>query len=234
MTNSKLSFRPIRSYVLRQGRMSDAQLGAHRHYWSEFGLDLTATPFDFDHLFNRQAQRILEIGFGMGDSLIALAKNFPEADFIGIEVHPPGVGRCLLQAKLNNLSNLKLFNKDAVQVLEHCIPDQSLDKVLLLFPDPWPKKKHHKRRLVQPDFVALVAKKLKIGGQFHLATDWQPYADHMLSVLEASVLQNQFPKQQFAPSQFERITTKFETRGLKLGHQIWDLVYIRVSAANNA
>jgi tRNA (guanine-N7-)-methyltransferase len=171
----------------------------------------------------------LEIGFGMGDSLIAQAKAHPEIDFIGIEVHPPGIGKVRANAKIYQLTNLKIFAFDAVQVLDWCVPDESIDKILLLFPDPWPKKKHHKRRILQPSFAAKIAQKLKKGGQFHLATDWQDYADQMLAVLDALPnFENYFGKSHFAPSTFERILTKFEKRGQKLGHQIWDLVYTRL------
>ncbi len=174
-------------------------------------------------------QRVLEIGFGMGDSLIAMAVKSPEIDFIGIEVHQPGIGRCLTQANHFQLTNLKIFAEDAIGVLEGCIANHSLDKVCLFFPDPWPKTKHHKRRIVQNSFVSLVAQKLKVGGQFHMATDWKDYADHMLAVLEKSpAFANQFGPGQVAPSQFERPSTKFEMRGQKLGHQIWDLVYKRL------
>ena len=222
--------RPIRSYVLRQGRSSKSQQQARNLYWPQFGLDLSdyAKPINWEQVFHRQATRVLEIGFGMGDSLIALANQNPQWDFIGIEVHPPGVGRCLVQAKLHELTNLKIFQEDAILVLENVIPDASLDKVLLYFPDPWPKTKHHKRRIVQSNFVNLVAQKLKQKGNFHLATDWQEYADHMLAILEdCPAYENAFGKANFAPTQYMRPVTKFETRGKKLGHGIWDLVFTR-------
>ncbi len=226
MTLDLKSPRPIRSFVLRQGRSSKSQQSARALYWAQFGLDLSERPYDWGSVFQRDAKRVLEIGFGMGDSLIALAKDNPECDYLGIEVHPPGVGRCLVQANAQGLTNLKLFSEDAILVLTQSVPDQSLDKVLLFFPDPWPKTKHHKRRIVQRDFVELVAQKLKAGGTFHLATDWQPYADHMLTILEScTVVENCFGKGNFAPQQFQRPQTKFEARGLKLGHVIWDLVY---------
>lgn len=214
--------RTVRSYVLRQGRMTPGQTRAFA-YWSQYGLKVPHA-LDWSAIFGREAKRILEIGFGMGDALLTLAQSHPEYDFIGIEVHPPGVGRCLSHAKKFELTNLRVFSQDALLVLES-IPLASLDKVYLLFPDPWPKKRHHKRRIVNEHFVTLIAHRLKAHGQFHLATDWQPYADHMLSTLNASILlKNCFTD--FAP-QGMRPKTKFERRGEKLNHQIFDLVYER-------
>ncbi|MBS0286580.1 MAG: tRNA (guanosine(46)-N7)-methyltransferase TrmB [Proteobacteria bacterium] len=228
MTLTQKPPRPIRSYVVRQGRSSKSQQQARDLYWQQYGLNLSEGFCGWPAVFGRDAARVLEIGFGMGDTLITLAKAHPEMDFIGIEVHPPGVGRCLVQAQAHGLTNLKLYAEDALSVLEEAIPDGSLDKVLLYFPDPWPKKKHHKRRIVQSNFVNLVAQKLKPGGVFHMATDWQAYADHMLAILEACpALRNTFGKSTFAPSQYLRPLTKFEARGQKLGHDIWDLVYER-------
>ncbi|MGD9591424.1 MAG: tRNA (guanosine(46)-N7)-methyltransferase TrmB [Candidatus Berkiella sp.] len=226
MTLVNNSTRPIRSYVLRQGRSSKSQQTARELYWAQYGLDVLEGFFDWHTVFGRDAKRVLEIGFGMGDSLIALAKANPQTDYIGIEVHPPGVGRCLAQAHAMGLTNLKILSKDAVVVLQHAILDGSLDSILLYFPDPWPKTKHHKRRIVQSTFVNLVAQKLKPNGTFQLATDWQPYADHMLAILEPCPhFENAFGQGKFAPKQYQRPFTKFEARGLKLGHDIWDLVY---------
>ncbi|MFI4938544.1 MAG: tRNA (guanosine(46)-N7)-methyltransferase TrmB [Candidatus Berkiellales bacterium] len=219
--------RSIRSFVLRQGRITPAQQRAINDLWPQYGLTLPSSPswLHWDQIFGRDAPRVLEIGFGMGDPLVAQAKANPEIDFIGVEVHQPGVGHCLATAQKCEVKNLKVFCADAVEVFRH-IPPQSLDKVLLLFPDPWPKKKHHKRRLVQPDFVMLIAEKLKSHGLFHLATDWQPYAEHMLTVCEACpLLVNQFGVNHFAPTSLERLQTKFERRGEKLGHVIYDLVF---------
>lgn len=231
MTISEAILRPIRSYVLRQGRMTPSQRAALTDYWAQYGLTVTPDikPMVWQEIFGREAPCHLEIGFGMGNSLLAMAKAHPECDFIGIEVHQPGVGRCLAKAQDLKLTNLKIFADDALTVLERCVGSASLDKILLLFPDPWPKLKHHKRRIVQPAFAQLIAQKLKPQGRFQLATDWQPYADHMLTTLDACpVLMNDFGKGHFAPSGFERLTTKFELRGQKLGHSIWDLVYRRV------
>lgn len=229
MTNTDKLLRPIRSFVLRQGRMTLSQHEAISDGWSQFGVELSMTQdvFDWNKIFAREAPRVLEIGFGMGDSLITLAKQHPEMDFLGIEVHRPGIARTIANAKSQGLTNLKIFSEDAVEVLKAIHP-ASLDRVLLFFADPWPKKKHHKRRIVQAAFVETVAQKLKIQGQFRLATDWQDYADHMLAVLDKSpTLRNCFGEGQYAPSPFERPMTKFELRGQKLGHVIRDLVYER-------
>lgn len=230
MTDIAKIHRPIRSFVLRQGRMTPSQQEAIQEGWPRYGIALSEGQevFDWNKIFGREAPRVLEIGFGMGDSLIALAKQHPEMDFLGIEVHQPGVGRTLANAMSQELTNLKIFADDAIEVLKHVAP-ASLDRVLLLFADPWPKKKHHKRRIVQDAFVEMVAQKLKLHGQFRLATDWQDYADHMLAVLDKSTsFRNCFGQGQYAPSPFERPITKFEMRGQKLGHVIRDLIYERI------
>ncbi len=226
MTLAEKITRPVRSFVLRQGRMTPSQKQGLLQY-PQYGLTLPSAgeTFDWPSVFGRQAPRVLEIGFGMGDTLIALAKAHPEMDFVGIEVHQPGVGRCLLDAHINQLTNLKVLSVDVISAL-NAMPQGSFDKIYLLFPDPWPKARHHKRRIVQPQFVASLAQKLSPSGQFHLATDWQDYAFHMLCVLEScSLLQNQFGQGQFAPKEVRSFETKFEKRGKKLGHAIWDLVY---------
>lgn len=224
--------RAIRSYVLRQGRMTPAQKRGMTESWTRYGLTIPVENkgLDWCQIFGREAPTFLEIGFGMGESLLALASTHPEKNFIGIEVHQPGVGGCLWSAQKLGLENLRVFREDAKKVLQECIPDGSLDKIFLLFPDPWPKRKHHKRRLVQPDFVALIARKLKKGGIFHLATDWQPYAEQMITVLEACpALSNMFgPGNVAPPLTVARIETKFERRGQKLGYVISDLLYTRV------
>lgn len=222
---------PIRSYVLRQGRITPSQKVALEHYWPLYGLEtpVEVNYYCWDAIFERKAPVVLEIGFGMGDSLVELALNHPDLNFIGIEVHPPGVGRCLLQAHTLKLKNLKVFSGNALHVLEKAIPPNSLDKVLLLFPDPWPKTRHQKRRIVQKEFAAIIAEKLKLNGFFHLATDWREYADHMLAVLDdCPVFKNYFGKGQFSSDQFGRVTTKYQRRGEKRGHDISDLVYQRI------
>ncbi len=226
MTTLEKPRRAIRSYVLRQGRITPSQKEALSTAWDHYGLEINAKIYQWDEVFARKAPRILEIGFGMGDSLFTLAQSHPENDYIGIEVHAPGVGSLLAKAQAHCLTNLKVFASDAVEVLVKSVKDNSLDKVLLLFPDPWPKKKHHKRRIVQSEFVQLVADKLKPNGFFHLATDWQPYADHMLAVLDSCpAFANAFGKGNFAPPGYERSLTKFEQRGQRLGHAICDLVF---------
>jgi tRNA (guanine-N7-)-methyltransferase len=219
--------RPIRSFVRREGRMTPAQQRALQHLWPRFGLEPQGL-IDLDAWFGRRAPRTLEIGFGNGETLLALARAEPQSDFIGIEVHRPGVGRVLMELDKQGISNVRLLCMDAVEALEHHLPDAGLDRVLLFFPDPWPKKRHHKRRLVQPGFVELVARKLRPGGAFHLATDWQDYAEQMLAVLEASdSFENSAGRGQYAPRPGFRPVTRFERRGRRLGHGVRDLAFAR-------
>ena len=178
--------RTVRSFVQRAGRITRAQERALEALWPQWGVEFSAAPLDLDQLFGRKAPKVLEIGIGDGETLLALAAAHPECDFLGAEVHRPGIGHCLLGIESRGLANVRLVAHDAVEVLEHQLPDAVLDEVLLYFPDPWPKKRHHKRRIVQPAFVGLVARKLKPGGRFRLATDWAPYAQHMLDVLRQS------------------------------------------------
>lgn len=221
--------RRIRSFVLREGRLTKGQQHALENFWSDYGIDYQNAPLDLNQVFGRQAPRVLEIGFGMGKSLVAMAKTAPEHDFIGIEVHRPGVGACLSEAEANQVTNLKVFEHDAVEVLDHMIPEQSLDTVQLFFPDPWHKKRHHKRRIVQPDFVQALRTKLKIGGVFHMATDWQHYAEHMLEVmLAAEGFENLSSTNDYVERPEHRPLTKFEQRGQKLGHGVWDLMFKRL------
>ncbi len=216
--------RSIRSYVLRQGRVSDAQRRAIDELLPRFGVPYQRTPLDLDRLFGRGAPRILEIGFGMGETTAAIAQSHPENDYLGIEVHTPGVGALLKRIAELGLANLRIVQHDAVEVLEHMLAPASLDGVHLFFPDPWPKKRHHKRRLVQPAFVALLASCMKPGAYLHAATDWEDYAAQMLEVLRAEpALAN--PAAGFAARPATRPETKFEQRGLKLGHRVWDLVF---------
>ncbi len=220
--------RPIRSFVVRGGRMTDAQQRALGELWPRYGLDTTDEPLDLDACFGRHAPRTLEIGFGNGDHLAALAARHPGRDFVGIEVHRPGVGRLLLSCDAQGSHNVRAICRDALEVLEHALPAASFDEVLLLFPDPWHKKRHHKRRIVQPPFIALVAKVLVPGGRFHLATDWEPYAQDMLAQLNASAeFENLSPDGGYAPRDAARAPTRFERRGHRLGHGVWDLSYRR-------
>lgn len=220
--------RSIRSFVVRAGRMTAAQKKSLADGMPHFGLHIEDGLLDQGAVFGRQAPLTLEIGFGMGHSLMENARLHPARDFIGIEVHPPGVGKLLALVAEHGLRNIRIYQHDAIAVLAHCIADASLDCLQLFFPDPWPKKKHHKRRLVQPDFAERVRSKLAIGGRLHMATDWQPYAEHMLAVMEAAPgFRNASGPGQYAPRPADRPHTKFERRGERLGHGVWDLIYIR-------
>lgn len=223
------SFRPIRSFVLRQGRMTKGQQTAVMALSSLYCLSATESFGNGKQVFGDLVGSLtLEVGFGMGHSLLVMAQENPEQSFVGVEVHAPGVGRVLQQIKECNIQNLRLYQADIVPLLETVFVAETFDRVLLFFPDPWPKKRHHKRRLVQPDWIIQIARVLKRGGLFHLATDVENYAQHMQQVLEASDLfQNAYGPGQFAPSNL-RPSTKFEIRGLKLGQRAWDLVYLRV------
>jgi tRNA (guanine-N7-)-methyltransferase len=220
--------RRIRSFVLRQGRITSAQQRAFDAHWQRYGLDFTGAPRDFAAAFGRAAPRVLEIGFGNGEQLVHAAQAEPERDFIGVEVHRPGVGRLLNSLASANVDNVRIFHHDAVAVLEHEIAPRSLAEVRIYFPDPWPKKRHQKRRLIQPDFVALLASRVAPGGCLHLATDWADYAEHMQSVLDSAPGWRRHALHAASASRPAwRIDTHFERRGLRLGHGVWDLVYER-------
>jgi tRNA (guanine-N7-)-methyltransferase len=218
--------RTVRSFVTRAGRLTVAQERALVELWPKFGVDFESRPQDLDALFGRRARRIMEIGFGNGDHLATLAQAHPECDYLGVEVHRPGVGHLLLVIERHELTNLRIVCHDAVEVLEQQIPLRSLDEIIILFPDPWPKKRHHKRRLIQAPFVALLVERLKTGGLLRLATDWQAYAEQMLEVLDAAPrLQNLAAPERFMPRAGQRAQTRFELRGERLGHAVWDLAY---------
>jgi tRNA (guanine-N7-)-methyltransferase len=220
--------RSIRSFVTRAGRITEAQQRALEESWPAFGVEFDGQPLDLDKLFGRRARRVVEIGFGNGENLAALAAAHPDTDYLGIEVHRAGVGRLMLAAETERLTNVRISCHDAVEVLEHQLPPQSLDEILILFPDPWHKKRHHKRRLIQPPFVALATSRLKPGGLLRLATDWEPYAIQMLEVLSASAaLSNLAADGGYVEKPTERITTRFEKRGQRLGHGVWDLAFRR-------
>ena len=220
--------RSIRSFVTRAGRITEAQQRALDESWPKFGVEFDGKPLDLETLFGRSAPRVVEIGFGNGENLAALATAHPERDYLGIEVHRAGVGRLMLAAETGQLSNLRISCHDAVEVLEHQMPPGSLDELLILFPDPWHKKRHHKRRLIQPPFVALAASRMKAGGVLRLATDWEPYAVQMLEVMDASeAFANTSAEGGYIEKTAERITTRFEKRGQRLGHGVWDLAYRR-------
>ena len=208
--------------------MTRAQQRAWQDLWPKYGAEPAGSPLDLDALFGRRARRIVEIGFGNGETLVALAAARPDHDFLGIEVHKPGVGHLLLRCESLSIGNLRIVCRDAVDVFaEQLLPD-SLDEVLLYFPDPWPKKRHHKRRIVQDAFVALVANRLRSGGVFRLATDWQPYADSMLETLtRCTRLRNESPGGTWVTRPASRPPTRFELRGQRLGHAVWDLAFRR-------
>ncbi|OGA36980.1 MAG: tRNA (guanosine(46)-N7)-methyltransferase TrmB [Betaproteobacteria bacterium RIFCSPLOWO2_12_FULL_64_23] len=215
---------PIRSFVLRQGRVSNAQRRAVATLLSVYGIAYAPGVLDFEQLFGRRAPTILEIGFGMGETTARIAQAHPENNYLGIEVHTPGVGSLLKRIAEDGLANLRLVQHDAVEVLEHMIAPAALAGAHVFFPDPWPKKRHHKRRLIQPGFVALLASRLAPGAYLHAATDWQEYAEQILAVFAAEpALANTAPG--FAPRPDYRPQTKFESRGLKLGHGVWDIIF---------
>ncbi|MGY0505136.1 tRNA (guanosine(46)-N7)-methyltransferase TrmB [Luteimonas sp. e5] len=220
--------RRIRSFVLRQGRFTEAQQRAFDALWPRFGLDYHGTPRDFDLVFGRHAPRVMEIGFGNGEALRFAAARDPARDHLGIEVHAPGVGRLLNALDADGLGNVRLYHHDAVEVLENEIADAALDEVRIFFPDPWHKKRHHKRRLLNPGFAALLARKLKPGGLLHLTTDWADYAEQMWDVLDATAgLVNRAGPRGHEPRPLWRPQTHFETRGQRLGHGVWDMIYVK-------
>jgi tRNA (guanine-N7-)-methyltransferase len=220
--------RSIRSFVTRAGRITEAQQRALEVLWPKYGLAYEPHLLDLDAIFGRRTHRALEIGFGNGENLAATATAHPDRDYIGIEVHRAGVGRLLLAVEELRLPNVRVICHDAVEVLERQIPSQSLDELLILFPDPWPKKRHHKRRLIQAPFVQLATERLKSGGLIRLATDWQPYAQEMLVTLSAHPqLRNLAADGTFIPRPAGRIATRFEKRGERLGHEVWDLAFSR-------
>lgn len=219
--------RAIRSFVTRAGRITSAQERALETLWPKYGLEPQGL-LDLDGVFGRAAPRTVEVGFGNGENLLALAAAHPQRDYLGIEVHRPGVGRVLLALETHSLSNVRVICHDAVEVLEGYLPPASLEEILVLFPDPWPKKRHHKRRLIQGPFVGLLAERLAPGGIVHLATDWAPYAEEMLAVLSAETrLRNLSPRGTFVVRPEERRATRFERRGERLGHGVWDLSFAR-------
>jgi tRNA (guanine-N7-)-methyltransferase len=222
-----LNQRHIRSFVVRAGRMGTGQKRALQTLGPRYVLPFMSAPLNAPQVFGRTAPLVVEIGFGMGQATAAIAQAQPESDFIGIEVHPPGVGALLERIVAQDLHNLRLIQHDAVEVLQSMLEPNSLAAVHVFFPDPWHKKRHHKRRLIQTEFVALLASKLQAGGLLHCATDWEAYADHMLQVLSAEPrLRN--TASGFAPRPDHRPLTKFEARGLKLGHGVWDLLFTKL------
>ena len=224
--NTKLKNRPIRSFVLRQGRVSPGQQRAVNTLLPRFGIPYVVQPLDLDQAFGRSAPKILEIGFGMGDSTAVIAQVHPENDYLALEVHTPGVGNLLKLIDSQRISNIRIMQHDAVEVLRDMIGDATLDGVHIFFPDPWHKARHNKRRLIQSPFITKLVQKLKHGGYIHVATDWQDYAEQVLAVLSAEPsLAN--TAADYAPRPEYRPLTKFEQRGIRLGHGVWDLVFQR-------
>jgi len=227
-SNKELMFkRRIRTFVKREGRFTDAQKQAFDRSWSRFGVDFKDELLNLARVFERNHATILEVGFGNGDSLATMAKNNPELNYFGIEVHRPGVGQLLKQIEFEDIENIRVSTHDAIEVITKQIPDNSLAGVQLFFADPWPKKRHHKRRIVQTAFMTLLAKKLEVNGFVHLATDWAHYADHMLEVMLNHPDYTNTAAKDFIPRPESRPLTKFEQRGLKLGHDIFDLMFIK-------
>lgn len=225
--SEEIQHRPVRSFVLRAGRLGTGQQKAIEELGPRFVLPYRPEPLDLDATFGREARRVLEIGFGMGLATAQIAGDHPDTDYLGVEVHTPGVGALLKLIGEQRLGNLRIIQHDAVEVLRHMIPAAGLDGIHVFFPDPWHKKRHHKRRLIQPAFAELLASRLKTGGYLHLATDWRDYAEQMLTVLAADPrLRN--TAEGYAPRPDYRPLTKFEQRGLRLGHGVWDLVFLRV------
>jgi len=221
-----IEHRPIRSFVLRQGRVSNAQQRSYETLLPVFGIPYAESPLDLTQAFGRESPKILEIGFGMGESTAHIARHHPENDYLCVEVHTPGVGSLLKQIEELGLKNIRIIQHDAVEVLKNMLPADSLDGVHIFFPDPWHKKRHNKRRLIQPPLVSLLCDRLKSGAYVHVATDWQDYAEQVLEVLSNEPrLENTV--QSFAPRPDYRPLTKFEQRGLRLGHGVWDIVFKR-------
>jgi tRNA (guanine-N7-)-methyltransferase len=225
--NENLPHRRIRSFVLRQGRLTKGQERALETDWPKYGIDYTENLLDLNEDFRRKdSKKILEIGFGMGDATAQIARTLPDADFLAVEVHTPGIGSLLKHMEELALTNIRIIQHDAVDVIQNMLADASLDGVHIFFPDPWHKKRHHKRRLIQTEFIKLLCAKLKSGGYLHVATDWQEYAEWVLEVLNAEPQLKNTAKD-YAEKPNYRPLTKFETRGIKLGHGVWDLVFIR-------
>jgi tRNA (guanine-N7-)-methyltransferase len=221
--------RTIRSFVRRTGRLTPSQKKALVELWPTYGLEFTSSPTKFDSIFSVRRPVVLEIGFGNGETLVEQALQDSDRNFLGVEVHDPGVGHCLLKAQAAGIVNLRLINHDAIDVLRQQIPEASLARVNLYFPDPWPKKRHHKRRIVQPEFIELVATRLVSGGTLNIATDWANYAEHIDEIISHSVRFKCTQRRKHDGDQpLDRPRTKFERRGLRKGHQIWDWCFKKI------
>lgn len=223
-----IGWRKVRSFVRRGGRLTSAQQHALDELMPKYGLTPVGACFNFDSAFSKPGPVYLEVGFGNGESLFQMAQSHPERNYLGVEIHRPGIGRLLRLLDQNGVENVRVISGDAKEVLADFVSEGSLDGIYLFFPDPWQKKRHHKRRLVQSDFVHMVQRSLKFGGVFHMATDWQDYAEHMMTIMESSPgFVNLAGKSQFSKRPEYRPITKFERRGERLGHGVWDLIYIR-------
>lgn len=231
-TQFATSIRPIRSYVLRQGRVSNAQRRAREMLMPKYGIPFQEVRLDLELVFGRAAPKIVEIGFGMGETTATIAAAHPQNDYLGIEVHSPGIGSLLKCIEERSIRNVRVIQHDAVEVFARMIPPDSLAGVHIFFPDPWPKNRHHKRRLIQSPFVALVARGLEPGGYLHVATDWEDYADQVLALLSAEELLENSAEEGFAPRPQHRPLTRFEQRGLRLGHAVRDLLFRRVGGSS--
>ena len=224
--------REVKSFVRRQRRLTARQENALATMWPHYGVTIADEKLNCDQIFNRHAETILEIGFGLGDTILSMAKKNPDKDYMGIEVHEPGIAAVMQGIIENQLTNIRVIQNDAVKIIREFIPDHSFSRIHLYFPDPWPKKKHHKRRIVQPDFVNILCDKLISGGVLHFATDWENYAHHMMHVLSDNKrLKNSVGENQFADNALLQLrnNTKFEKRGVKLGHGVWDLVFQKMA-----
>jgi len=222
--------RHVRSFVLRAGRLTEGQKRALDDLWPVYGISEGAAVLDFEALFSNDHPVIMEIGFGNGDATWQMAAAHPDENYLGVEVHKPGVGHLLLKIEEHGLNNIRIACEDAVELLSLRIPDRSLSGVRIYFPDPWPKKRHHKRRIIQPRFMDLLARKMRSGAMLHLATDWEPYAEHMLEVMHNSNnFENLSPDGGALPKPEWRPATKYEKRGERLGHGVFDLVFRRIA-----
>jgi tRNA (guanine-N7-)-methyltransferase len=212
--------------VLRQGRISNAQRNAYETLLSKYGIPFSTSQLNLEEIFGRSTPKILEIGSGMGEATATIAKQYPQKDYLAIEVHTPGVGSLLAQINMLELTNLRIIQHDAIEVLQQMLPLESIDGVHIFFPDPWPKARHHKRRLIQPVFASLLCERLKSGGYLHVATDWKDYAEQILSVLSNEDLLTNTAIDYAVRPQY-RPLTKFEQRGLQMGHSVWDLIFTK-------
>ena len=219
----------IRSFVLRQGRVSNAQRRAYEDLLPKYGVPYTKDLLNFEIVYGREAPRYLEIGSGMGETTVSIARSHPQNDYLAIEVYTPGIGSLLKQIEEFKLTNLRIVQHDAVEVVNNMFPQEYLDGIHIFFPDPWPKLRHHKRRLIQPEFISLLCKHLKSGGYIHVATDWNNYADQILEVM-SNELSLTNTARDFVQRPEYRPLTKFEQRGLRLGHKVWDLVFKKIDS----